>query len=329
MLISCSITPLQVPISSGDGACRGRWPGPTRRGPCRVVDQLVAHPDPRAIENTVAGDRPDDVAGDVHLPRDVHPRHLGGLAAEECTAVLTARLGQALDRLLLDLQQPLSEGPEHDETLFIVIHQVYELWFKQTLHELDYLAELFAEHSASRDVTVERTVFTWVLVAAGLTVFLLWVVRMVFDYARIATVTGERVGVVGAIAAGLRLVLRHPFQTFGLYLTLGAVGADAAPLVADLARVKPEWLEQYHAEWVFAGCGVAAVPTLIEMLPNLPTRRVALRALGELGTDAAPAAAPLRVLADDGDGFALYALGSVAPDDPETVAAVGATEPSA
>ena len=37
---------------------------------------------------------------------------------------------------LLTLQQPLSEGPEHDEMLFIVIHQTYELWFKQTLHEL-------------------------------------------------------------------------------------------------------------------------------------------------------------------------------------------------
>ena len=36
---------------------------------------------------------------------------------------------------LLALQQPLSDGPEHDETLFIVIHQVYELWFKQLLHE--------------------------------------------------------------------------------------------------------------------------------------------------------------------------------------------------
>ena len=40
---------------------------------------------------------------------------------------------------LLDLQRPRSEGPEHDETLFIVIHQVYELWFKQILHELDHI----------------------------------------------------------------------------------------------------------------------------------------------------------------------------------------------
>lgn len=37
---------------------------------------------------------------------------------------------------LLGLQSPLSEPVQHDETLFIVIHQVYELWFKQVLHEL-------------------------------------------------------------------------------------------------------------------------------------------------------------------------------------------------
>ena len=36
---------------------------------------------------------------------------------------------------LLDLQTPVSDGPEHDELLFITIHQVYELWFKQILHE--------------------------------------------------------------------------------------------------------------------------------------------------------------------------------------------------
>jgi tryptophan 2,3-dioxygenase len=33
------------------------------------------------------------------------------------------------------LQQPESDGPEHDEMLFIIIHQTYELWFKQLLHE--------------------------------------------------------------------------------------------------------------------------------------------------------------------------------------------------
>ncbi|CAB4541640.1 MAG: tryptophan 2,3-dioxygenase [Actinobacteria bacterium] len=42
---------------------------------------------------------------------------------------------------LLELQQPLSDGPEHDELLFITIHQVYELWFKQLLHEAATLQE--------------------------------------------------------------------------------------------------------------------------------------------------------------------------------------------
>ncbi|MGH3431865.1 MAG: tryptophan 2,3-dioxygenase [Thermocrispum sp.] len=38
---------------------------------------------------------------------------------------------------VLGAQHPRSD--EHDEMLFIVIHQVYELWFKQLLHELDHL----------------------------------------------------------------------------------------------------------------------------------------------------------------------------------------------
>lgn len=38
---------------------------------------------------------------------------------------------------LLALQRPRSDPPEHDETLFIVVHQAYELWFKLLLHELD------------------------------------------------------------------------------------------------------------------------------------------------------------------------------------------------
>jgi tryptophan 2,3-dioxygenase len=40
------------------------------------------------------------------------------------------------------LQQPLSEEKVHDEMLFIIIHQAYELWFKQILHELDRLQTL-------------------------------------------------------------------------------------------------------------------------------------------------------------------------------------------
>ena len=44
---------------------------------------------------------------------------------------------------LLELQRPRSEPPEHDEMLFIVIHQVFELWFKLLLHEADKVGRDF------------------------------------------------------------------------------------------------------------------------------------------------------------------------------------------
>ena len=51
---------------------------------------------------------------------------------------------------LLDSQLPLSKkyadannGECHDEMLFIVVHQVYELWFKQILHDLNSILETF------------------------------------------------------------------------------------------------------------------------------------------------------------------------------------------
>jgi len=66
---------------------------------------------------------------------------------------------------LLGLQTPLSEGPEHDEHLFIVIHQVYELWFKQLLHELEHLGRRLqagdadaAMHTTRRVLTILKTV---------------------------------------------------------------------------------------------------------------------------------------------------------------------------
>ena len=62
---------------------------------------------------------------------------------------------------LLSLQQPRSGGPEHDEMLFIVIHQVYELWFKELLHELTRAMELLtgddthrAQHTLKRILTI-------------------------------------------------------------------------------------------------------------------------------------------------------------------------------
>ena len=50
-----------------------------------------------------------------------------------------------LDKILKS-QKQLSgklKKPIHDEMLFIVSHQVYELWFKQILYEIDSVFEIF------------------------------------------------------------------------------------------------------------------------------------------------------------------------------------------
>jgi tryptophan 2,3-dioxygenase len=54
--------------------------------------------------------------------------------SENFDSALTYTSYLAVDELL-SLQRPLSQGPEHDEMLFIIIHQTYELWFKQIIHE--------------------------------------------------------------------------------------------------------------------------------------------------------------------------------------------------
>jgi tryptophan 2,3-dioxygenase len=79
---------------------------------------------------------------------------------QEHDAAVTYESYLRLDTLL-SLQVPRSEGPEHDEMLFIVIHQVYELWFKELLHELDHVVVLFrtdkphrSQHTLKRILTI-------------------------------------------------------------------------------------------------------------------------------------------------------------------------------
>lgn len=47
---------------------------------------------------------------------------------------------------LLSLQEPRSRPAEHDELLFITIHQVYELWFKLLIHELEKIKRDFSSN---------------------------------------------------------------------------------------------------------------------------------------------------------------------------------------
>ncbi|HKK07435.1 MAG TPA: tryptophan 2,3-dioxygenase family protein [Gemmatimonadota bacterium] len=59
---------------------------------------------------------------------------------------------------LLSLQRP--RAGEHDETLFIVIHQVYELWFKELLHELDYACRLLGDGDLPQILHTMKRVLT-------------------------------------------------------------------------------------------------------------------------------------------------------------------------
>ncbi|TCO46516.1 tryptophan 2,3-dioxygenase [Actinocrispum wychmicini] len=77
-------------------------------------------------------------------------------------AALTYSKYLALDDVL-DAQHPRST--EHDEMLFIVIHQVYELWFKQLLHEFARLQRMLtngetahALHTLKRSLTILKVV---------------------------------------------------------------------------------------------------------------------------------------------------------------------------
>lgn len=59
---------------------------------------------------------------------------------------------------LLELQQPRSQPPEHDEMLFIIVHQAYELWFKLQLHEFEKINRDFTHNDLySAIATFKRT----------------------------------------------------------------------------------------------------------------------------------------------------------------------------
>src|SRR3954469_12255644 len=75
----------------------------------------------------------------------------------EHSPALTYTSYLALDEVL-GAQRPRSD--EHDELLFIVIHQVYELWFKQLLHELRHLQARLEAGDGPRALATVRRILT-------------------------------------------------------------------------------------------------------------------------------------------------------------------------
>ena len=61
---------------------------------------------------------------------------------------------------LLQLQRPLTPGA-HDELLFIVVHQAYELWFKLILHELTSARDALQEGRPHVATPRLRTIAVW------------------------------------------------------------------------------------------------------------------------------------------------------------------------
>jgi tryptophan 2,3-dioxygenase len=81
----------------------------------------------------------------------------GSDAMPEKSPALTYSSYLALDEVL-GAQRPKTD--EHDEVLFIVIHQVYELWFKQLLHELADLQRRLEAGEGPRALATVRRILT-------------------------------------------------------------------------------------------------------------------------------------------------------------------------
>jgi tryptophan 2,3-dioxygenase len=84
-----------------------------------------------------------------------------GDAALDATAPLRKELTYdsylQLDALL-DAQRPLAEPANHDEMLFIIQHQVSELWFKLVLHELDEAITCLQAEELARSIKILKRI---------------------------------------------------------------------------------------------------------------------------------------------------------------------------
>lgn len=94
--------------------------------------------------------------------RPARVRRIGSLTEQAAEGLLTYS-GYLKVPELLSLQQLRSDPPVHDEMLFIVVHQAYELWFKQLLFEVESIRGHMlggdperARHELTRVRAIER-----------------------------------------------------------------------------------------------------------------------------------------------------------------------------
>ena len=113
-------------------------------------------------------------------------------------------------------------------------------------------------------MTVEKTVFVQVLGASALIVLLLSAVRMVFDYAKIATVLEDGRNVFQLAWGALRFVLSRPLATLGVTLGFGALGALLFALYL--------WLAPGAGQSSFAGIVLAFLFSQLYLIARLGVR---------------------------------------------------------
>lgn len=139
----------------------------------------------------------------------------------------------ALDELLR-AQRPLTD--EHDELLFIVVHQVYELWFKQLLHELQHLqARLGSGDTAHALHTLKRILTVLKVVVAQIDVLETMTPRQFTSFrARLESSSGFQSAQFRQIEAIVGPAL---FRSFVAYLEAQGYEAGAGDLHGSLLAV--------------------------------------------------------------------------------------------
>src|SRR5688500_2071054 len=149
------------------------------------------------------------------------------------TASLTYSSYLRLDEVL-GAQHPRSE--EHDEHLFIVVHQVYELWFKQLLHELAHLQTALEAGETSRSLHTLGRVLTILKVAvAQIDVLETMTPRQFTGFrARLDAASGFQ----SAQFRQLESIIGPPlYASFVAYLRREGYGVDAADIQPVLLAV--------------------------------------------------------------------------------------------
>lgn len=119
--------------------------------------------------------------------------------------------------------------------------------------------------AATRDTTVERTVFFLTAGAFVIVALLLAVVNMAFDYAKISTVLHDHRNMLAAAGHGLRFIFAHPAKTFGLYLILGMA---ALAFLGVYALIAPG-ANQTSAVGVIAAFAVGQIFLIVKLITRL------------------------------------------------------------